>query len=98
MATAQGEDSVGTAHRPKHSGLFETGTNDGLARCLNDARAYEEVVAAELGIAHALTIPPEVVRLGADLLCQFGMLRRERPQGLHELFDFAFVQQALLVN
>lgn len=74
MASPQGNDRVGAANGPEHAGLFETGTDDGFAGRFDHARAYEQVLAAKLGIPHALGIPLKVIRLDANLLGQLGMV------------------------
>ena len=58
---------------PEHSRPFETGSDHGFASGFDDARAHQEVLAAELGVAHALRISLEVVCLGANLLRDFGV-------------------------
>ena len=79
-------------------GAFEAGSDHGFASGFDDARAHEEVLAAELGVAHALGIPLKIVCLGADLLRDFGVAGFEGAERAHELFDFPLVQQALLVE
>ena len=78
--------------------LFEAGSDHGFASGFDHARTDEEVLAAELGIAHALGIPLKVVGLGADLFRDFGIAGRDGAERGHELFDFSLVQQALLVE
>ena len=71
MATAEGDDSVGSSDCPEHAGLFEAGTDYGFASGFDDAGADKQVLAAELGVAHALGISLKVVCLDANLLDDF---------------------------
>ena len=98
MAAAQGQNGVGSADGPEHARPFQAGTDHRLAARFDDARAHKEVLAAKLGIAHALCVLLKVVRFAADLLGDFGRVGLDQAQGAHQLFDLALIQQALLVN
>ena len=67
MAAAEGDNSVGPAHSPEHAGLLEPGADYGLASGFDDARAEKQVLAAKLGVAHALGISLKAICLDADL-------------------------------
>ena len=54
--------------------------------------------AAELGIAHALCIPVEVIRLDTDLVADFGVGGIDGAKRAHQLFDLPFAQQATLME
>ena len=71
MAATEGEDGVGAVDRPEHAGLFETRTDDGFATGFDDAGANEEVLLAELGIAHAFGMGFKVVGFDAQLFRHF---------------------------
>lgn len=51
IAAAQCEDGVGTAHTPKHAGLFEAGADYRFAAGFDYTGSYEQVLLAEFGIA-----------------------------------------------
>ncbi|HVB35600.1 MAG TPA: hypothetical protein VND42_00050 [Candidatus Acidoferrales bacterium] len=55
-------------------------------------------MAAKLGISHALSIPLKIVCLGANLLCDFGIIGLDRTEYANELFDFPAIEQTLLVD
>lgn len=55
MAAAESEYSVGSANRPEHSGALEAGTDHRLTACLDDARTYEQMLLAKLGITPVVT-------------------------------------------
>src|ERR1039457_3686116 len=61
-------------------------------------RADKEVLTAELGITHARCISRKVIRLGANLLDHFGIGGYEGTKRDYQLFDFALVEQATLVD
>src|SRR5208283_3357899 len=98
VSTAQGQDRVGSADGPEHSRTFEARSDHGFASSFDDAGTDEEVLAAELGVAHALGVPFEIIGFRADLLRDCGMAGGEGAEHAHELFDFPLVQQALLVK
>jgi hypothetical protein len=68
LAAPQGNDSVGAANRPEHAGLLEAGADDGLASRFDHARADKQVLAAKLGVTHALGISLEIICLDAQFL------------------------------
>src|ERR1039458_7274572 len=70
VAASQGDDGVGSADRPEHAGLFETRADYGFAAGFDDARADEQMLGAECGVAHALGVFLKVVGLDADLFRQ----------------------------
>ena len=72
-AAAKRDEGVGTANGPEHAGTLEAGTHHGFASGFDHAGAHEEVLLAELGIAHACRIPFEVVGLCADRCRQLGI-------------------------
>ena len=98
MAAAEGGDRVGTPDSPEHPGSFETGADHGLAAGLNDAGADEQVLAAELGIAHALGVVFEVTGFAANLLGSFVVGGIDGAKRLHQRFDFSLVQGAFLMD
>ena len=98
MTTSQGDDGVGTSERPEHAGLFEARADHGLAARLDHTGANEEVLAAERGIAHAVCLRLEVIRLDTDLLDDFGVGGMDGAKRAHQLFDLAFVEQATLME
>ena len=56
------------------------------------------MLAAELGVSHALCIPFKIICLGANLLRYFGVIGFDRAECTNQLFDFPPIQQALLVD
>src|SRR5690242_5190173 len=96
MAASQGDDGIGAANRPEHSRLFEAGTNYGLASSLNHTGANEQMLTAELGIAHTLGVPVEVNRLDAKLVGDLGIGGFDGPQRADQLFDLPVVKPVLL--
>ena len=87
--TAERNDSISSAHGPEHSRLLEAEANDRLAASLDHAGADEQMLPAELGIAHASGVSLEVFGLNAELVRQFGEVRVHRTQGPRQFFDFA---------
>jgi len=69
-ATAKCNDGVGAAYGPEHARLLETAANDRLTACLDDAGADEELLRAELRIAHWRGVAFEVVSLCVTLVGQ----------------------------
>src|SRR5450432_676758 len=61
MATAEGNDGVGSAECPEHAGLLETRADDSLASGFDDTGADKEVLRSKLGVAHALGVSLEVI-------------------------------------
>ena len=61
VGKGNGQNGIGSANCPEHSRPLETGADHSLAAGLDDARADKQVLAAELGIAHADSIPLEVI-------------------------------------
>jgi hypothetical protein len=55
---------------------------------LNDARADEQVLPSELGIAHSFRISLEVVCLGTYLVGHFGIGGMDGTKRSRQLFDF----------
>ena len=98
MGTTESEDGVGTADGPEHAGLFEAGADDGFAASLHDPRADEQVLAAELGVAHARGVGLKVVGFGVNLFSQAGIEGSQLAQRENQFLDLAFVQQAFLVD
>ena len=98
MGAAEREDSVGAFHRPEHAGLFEAGADHGFAASLDNEGADEEMLSAELGVAHALYVVAEVVGLGANLFSQGRVSGTRRAQRENQFFDLPFVEPALLVD
>lgn len=77
MGAAQREDGIGSANGPEHSRPFQAGANHGFAAGFDHARSHKQVLAAKLRIAYALRVLLKVVRLGADLLGDFGKADRD---------------------
>ena len=73
MAAAEGDDSVDPADSPEHAGLLEPGTYYGLASGFDDTRADKQVLAAKLGVAHALGVSLKVICLDTKLFDDFGI-------------------------
>jgi hypothetical protein len=71
MGATEVDDSVGAANGPEHAGLLEAGADDGLASGFDDARADKQVLAAKLGVAHALGISFKIICLDAQFLDNF---------------------------
>ena len=84
ITASEGDNGVRSADTPEHPGLFETGTNDGLAARLNDTRPDEQVLAAKLGIAHPRSVPGEVLGFDTDLLGHLGMVGLQGARGRSE--------------
>ena len=98
VVTAEGEDRVGSADCPKHSGPLETGTDHGLATGFDDAGTNKQMLASKFGIAHAVSVPREVVGLDTNLLEYFGIGGIDDAKLANQLFDFALVEQPFLVD
>ena len=60
-----------------HAGLFEAGADDRSTSGFDDAGAEEEVLAAEVRVAHAGCVALEVVGLGAKLVPPLGIGGRD---------------------
>lgn len=73
MGTPEGDDGVGAADSPEHAGLFESRTDRGFASGFDDAGADEQMLLAELGVAHSFGVGFKVIRLGAKLFQNVGM-------------------------
>ncbi|MGI8745692.1 MAG: hypothetical protein ACR2NN_24580 [Bryobacteraceae bacterium] len=56
------------------------------------------MLAAKLGIARALGIPVEIICLHANLLSRFRIGRIQGAKHAHQFFNFARVEEALLVD
>ena len=56
VPAAQGDDGVGAVDGSEHAGLFEAGADYGFAAGFNPTRADEQMLAAELWVAHTLGI------------------------------------------
>jgi hypothetical protein len=54
------------------------------------------VLAAELRISHALSIPLKIICFGANLLSDFDVFGLDRAECTNQLFDFAAIQQLLV--
>ncbi len=67
MAAAEDHDGVCPSDGPEHAGLLEAGADYGPATGFDDARADKQVLAAKLGVAHALGISLKAICLDADL-------------------------------
>src|SRR5579864_6322424 len=98
MAASQSDDGVGASDGPKHPRLFEPRTDYGLAAGFDDTGANKQVLATILGITHALRVPFEVIRLGANLLDHVSILGTERAKRQYQLFDFSLIEEATLVD
>jgi hypothetical protein len=61
MAAAEGNENVCPADSPEHAELLEPGTDYGLASGFDDTGADKQVLAAKLGVAHALGISLQVI-------------------------------------
>ncbi len=73
MAAAEGNDGVCAADGPEHAGRLESGTDYGFASGFDDGGADKQVLAAKLGVAHALGIALKIGGLKAKLLDDFGV-------------------------
>ena len=62
-ATTQGNDGIGSAHGPTHSGLFKALPDHCAAASLDHPRAHKEFLFAIFGIAHLRRIFLEVAQL-----------------------------------
>src|ERR1700692_5035827 len=98
MRAAQCQDGVRSPDGPEHSRSLETRTDHCFAAGFDYPRTHEQVLATELGITHPLRISFEVMGLDTNLLGQEGIAGGDGSQHTHQLFDFSFVQQALLVD
>lgn len=98
VAAAEGDDGVGAANRPEHAGPFETGTDYGLTTGFDDARADEQMPAAEFWRLHAPGVSLEVIGFQSNLLNHCGMGGVERANGGHQLLDFAFASLGLFLH
>jgi hypothetical protein len=98
MAASESDDRVCAGDSPEHARLFEAGTDYGFTACLDDAGANEQVLTTVLRIAHTVGISLKIIRFGADLVRKFGVGPLDRAQRKNQLFDFAFIEQPLLVK
>src|SRR5579864_7165615 len=73
VAAPKGHDRVSSPHGPEHSGPFESRSDHSFAAGLDDARTNKQVLESERWVAHALSIPFEIVGLRAKLLSYFGI-------------------------
>jgi len=61
VQAAQGDNGIGSPHRPAHARLFEPLTDDDLATGFHHSRADKEALPSEACVAHAVGIGLEVV-------------------------------------
>src|SRR6516225_11405454 len=78
VSAAQRQDGVGAADSPEHAGLLEARADDGFAAGLDNAGTNEQMLAAELGVAHTLGVFLEVVGFVVKLLGGLRMGREKR--------------------
>ncbi len=64
---AEGDDCIGSVHGPEPSRALQAADHCEPARC-NHSRADEEILAAELGVAHAVGMALEIGCLDAPLV------------------------------
>src|SRR5437763_7789858 len=95
---AKGNDGIGTANGPEHAGLFEAAADDGFAARFDHAGTHKQMLATELGIAHALGVSFEVI---GCLMQSFGQFRRGNFQGTeiaNQLLNLTLVQFGLVTQ
>jgi hypothetical protein len=98
MATAEGDDGVGAGDGPEHAGLFEAAADDGFAAGFDHARADEQVLATELGIAHALGVVLKVSGFDSDAVRNHRRGGIESSKEPNQLFDFPAVEFGLVAK
>src|SRR5258706_515158 len=98
MGAAEGEDGVGAADGPEHTGLFEAMADDGFAAGLDDAGADEQMLLAELGIVHPSGVGGEVVGVVAKFLGQLSISGLDLAKGSDEFSDLAFIEPTFLMQ
>lgn len=92
MAAAEGDDGVGAWDGPKHAGLFEAGADDCFTAGFDHAGAYEQMLASELGVAHALGVAFKVSGLNPDRFSQCWGGSVEVADEADEFFDRAAIE------
>jgi hypothetical protein len=93
-AATQGDDGVGTADSPEHTGSLQARSDDGLAASFDHAGADEQSLFTKLWIAHPVGIGGEVFGLFENLLGQvgsFGMGRGNLAEVRHQRFNVAVI-------
>ena len=80
---------MGAAHGPEHTRLLAAGTDPRLAPGFDDSGAHAQVLAAELGLAHASAVAAKVFGLGPKL---FGQFDRRGWDGRKEVTSFLILQ------
>ena len=73
-AAAQGEDGIGAVDGPVHAGALEARPDGMFAASLDDAGGDAQAPGPERGIAHALTVPDEIVDAFAGLVAGWGVV------------------------
>lgn len=94
----QGDDGVGAADGPEHTGFFEAGTDDRLTAGFDYTRANEQMLASKLGVAHTLGIFAQNSRPRYEPCPELRRYWVRWSATRRPVFDFAFVEQPLLVD
>ena len=79
---------------PKHPRALQTAHHCAAAR-FNHSRTDEEILAAELGVAHALGMPLEASGLDPHRLAQFGCVGPDASQRPDQMLDAPLVELLL---
>src|SRR5712692_6499216 len=83
-AATDGDDRVGAANGPEHSGAFEPGADEGFAARFDHSGTHEQSLLTELRVTYASGVALEIVGLGLDLLCQFLSFCGPGAQAIHQ--------------
>src|SRR6266508_5471727 len=95
LVASEGENRIGSSYGPKHTGLFQSRSDDGFAAGLDNTRADEEVLGTELRIPHALRITREIFGLCCQEFRRFDIRRCRGAQGSHQRLNLTGIQLLL---
>src|SRR6266404_828382 len=97
-AATDGDDRIGAANGPEHSGAFEPGADEGLAARFDHSGTHEQSLLTELRVTHARGVALEIVGLRLDVLCQLQPFGAQGAQAIHQWFDLAVIQEMLMTH
>src|SRR5438105_5756712 len=92
-AAAESNDSVGSAHRPAHAGLFESFADHCTTAGLDDTGADKKLLFTELGVTHLPRIVLEVAQLLEHGFFAFSRARQLPPRFADQATDVPRFQQ-----
>src|SRR5260370_11934517 len=83
-AATDGDNRIGAANGPEHSGAFEPGADEGFAARFDHSGTHEQSLLTELRVTYASGVSLEIVCLCLDLLCPFLSFCGPAAQPIHQ--------------